>query len=208
MFLVTIVRSYCIVCKFALSTRCSSYFLTKQPCYRLNPHSQSGFFFFSRRPPTVSGGGGSTSGFGSSCRRRPKARDSLRFSHIILTKCHKGLGNKQKGNKTNEAAVAKHLLRGRRKEDTKQQSSQPPPPPHKPSTQSTADLQRGDGKGGSQALTAQTLSLRSGSRRPRGPELRIKMAAASSPTAAWSPRQCDGVGRGVGVGGSEANRPL
>lgn len=81
-------------------------------------------------------------GFRNSCRRRPKARDSLRFSHIILTKCHKGLeANKRQQNK--RGCCCKAFIEGRRKDDTKQQSTMPP----QPTSPSSPDLQRGDEEG-------------------------------------------------------------
>lgn len=93
--------------------------------------------------------GGSMEGFRSSCRRRPRAGDSLRFSHIILTKCHEGLeANKRQRNK--RGCCCKAFIEGRRKgryKTTVDYSTPTPHPssatPHPPSPPSP-DLQRGE----------------------------------------------------------------
>lgn len=148
--------------------------------------------FCSRRPPTVGGGEGQWKVSRAAAGEDRKARDSLRFSHIILTKCHKGLEANKKATKQTGAAVAKHLLReGERKIQNNSRLCHPNAP-----TPSSPDLQRGDGEGqirGFNSRGSEPFAVGAGGR--RGPELRMKTPAEMrSQTAAWSLYQAECVG--------------
>lgn len=139
--------------------------------------------------------GGSMEGFRSSCRRRPKARDSLRFSHIILTKCHKGL-EANKGQRDKRGCCCKAFIEGRRKEETKNNSRL-----HRP-TPSSPDLQRGDEEGQIRGFNGRGSEPSPWEPAAARPWAADEDAAAQSQTAAWSFHQAECVG-----GGSEANTP-